>query len=438
MEPTTPAPADFAPPPFSPPPSPPPSISTHSVGKKIFFILIIVILLALIGAGVFAYTVVFEAPRTALTESFATITNARSLHQDVAIKVVASSSPAFTAEGTIATDIEQPVSGGRRTATIISGKSAGFFLSAEARFLDQTLYGKVIEFPLLSLLDFSTSTNPLGKWYSVSLGEVESFMTEYGTKYGVELTDIAKVKDQINKIGQTEGTPQFDTLIEKGVLVFGSRATLAQAGGDWARQYTVTIDKAKLASWVAEQESTLSLPMTVPVDPQALTESLKSITFDPIVVTIGLFDHSLKKITGGFKISGGAVSFVVTYRDIDGAITVVKPNNAIPIMQYINQSLQTAKDKAKVEHIKVEFSSLRAIFEINTDRNGSYANLCTKDSVASVLKSIEEKSGQKPTCRANSKAFLAAGEIASSTFWCVDSTGFSGGVDKIPSGFVCK
>src|SRR3989344_9186995 len=237
--------------------------------KKIFLILVVVVLLALIGGGVFAYTVVFEAPRPALTESFATITNARSFHQDVAIKIVVDSPMAFTAEGTIATDLEQPASGERRTATIITGQSAGFFVSAEARFLDQTLYGKVIEFPLLALLDFSTSTNPLGKWYSVSLGEVESFMVEQGA----DPADIAKVKEQINKIGQTDGALQFSKLIEKGVLVFGSRATVTQVGDDWARQYIVTIDRDKLASWLAE------------IDPRVPTDSLKSIIFDPVIVT---------------------------------------------------------------------------------------------------------------------------------------------------------
>ena len=419
MEPTTPAPADFTPSPFPPPPS----IPTRSVGKKIFFILIIVILLALIGGGVFAYTVVFEAPRVALTESFAAITKARSFHQDVAIKVAVDSPTTFTAEGTIATDIEQPASGGRRTATIISGKSAGFFVSAEARFLDQTLYGKVIEFPLLPLLDFSTSTNPLGKWYSVSLNDVESFMAEQGA----DPADIAKVKDQINKIGQTEAISQLDALIEKGILVFGSRATVAQVGDTWARQYAVTIDKDKLASWLAE------------IDPRASIEALKSATFDPVIVTVGLFDYSLKKITGGFKISGGSVSFVVTYRDINGSITVAKPNNAIPLMQYVEQSMTEARGKATSAEIKVNLSSLRSRAELYYDKNKSYANLCNKDSsIIAVLKNVEEKSGQKPTCRANSKSFITVGEIASSTFWCVDSTGFSGSVDKIPIGFDCK
>jgi hypothetical protein len=427
MEPTTPDPtsANFSPTPFSPPPPPP--TPTRSVGKKIFLILIIVIILALIGGGVFAYTVVFEAPRAALTESFATITTAQSFHQDVAIKVVTDSPTAFTAEGTIATDIEQLASGERRMATIITGKSAGFFVSAEVRFLDQTLYGKVIEFPLLSLLDLSTSTstNPLGKWFSVSLGDIESFMTEQGA----DPADIAKVKEQINKISQTEGAPQFSELIEKGVLVFGGRATVAKVGVDWTRQYTVTIDKDKLASWLAE------------IDPRTPTESLKSITFDPIIITIGLFDPSLKKIAGGIKgmVGSGTVSFTVTYRDINGSITVAKPNNAIPLVQYIKQSMGEAESKRKEAGIKADFSDLHIVARNYYDQKKSYTNLCTQEpSFASVMKNIEAVTNQKPICRAKSTAFLMAGNTSSTTVWCVDSTGFSGGVDKIPTGFVCK
>lgn len=332
--------------------------------RKIFLVLVAIILLALTGLGVFAYTVIFEPPREAMTESFRAIATARSFHQDMAIKVVMDSPSMFTAEVTVATDVEQPAAGSRRIATVVTGKSAGFSAGFEIRSLDETLYGKVIEFPFLFLLDSVASTSPIGKWFSVSFSEIES----YALKQSIDLADIAKVKEQISKIGQTKGPSQSNELIEQGVFVFGHRATLVRVDGGWVRQYTMTIDKDKLTSWLTEIDSDLPI----------ITDSLKTITFDPMVVTMDLFNHSLKSITGGIGFPGfemssdttdspdepmarvggkGVVSYIITYRDINGPITVTKPANAAPLIEYLEQSINEAKNKAK---IKAELPSLRA------------------------------------------------------------------------------
>lgn len=411
-----------------------PSLSptpSHSRGGRFLLVLIIIILLALIGGGIFAYTVVFEAPLTAVTRSLTTITGARSFHQDMTIKAAFKSS---LAEGVISTDMEQPTTGPRRIATVVSGKSAGFTLATEIRFLDDTVYGKVTEFPLLSLIASSATNSPIGHWYSVSLKEIE----QYVIKQGVDSADITKVRKQVGKFGEAGPISQIDTLIQGGVLVFDQQASLTRVNGKWGRQYTVAIDKNKLTTFITDKEKEFSL----------ISGSLKTITFDPVVVTMGLFDYSLKSITGGIRFSDSetttsligpwSVSFAITYRDINGPIMVAKPDNSASLIGYIEQSTEEAKNKA----IKSQLSSFHNMAKTYYDKKKSYSNLCTKDSlVTSMLERIEKESGQKPTCRSNSKAFLVArinGISSSTTTWCADSTGYFGSVEKLPTGFKCQ
>ena len=433
----------------------PPPISTRPHRRKFLPVLIAIVLLVFVAAGVFAYTVIFEAPRAALTKSLAAITGARAVHQDVAIKVALESPTNLTAEGTVATDVVQSsaVSGLSRVAIAVNGKSGGFSVNVEARFIDDTLYGKVNEFPFLPLIASYATDSPVGKWYSVSLGDLEG----YAAEQGVSPESIAKVKAQLSQsqFGKFDSIAQSDILIQSGVIVPGGRASILRVDGAWSRQYTVTVNKDRLTEFIAnkEKEFSANVPMAGVADSQSVVDSLKSATFDPVIVTIGLFDHSLKKIAGGVKVSAnrpansmlpatkGSLSFVITYRDINGPITVAKPNNAISLMEYVKKAMQEAKNKSMATAIKSRLSSVRAVAEIYYDKKKSYTNLCIKDStVTAILKSIEEESDQKPTCRSNSKTFLSASAFASSSLaaWCVDSTGFSGGVDKIPAGFVCE
>jgi len=298
--------------------------------KKLFSSLFIIILLALIGGVTFAYTIIFTVPRTVISESFATIVNARSFHQDMAVKVVLESPFILTAEGMVATDVESSPNtiGPSRVAVVVNGQSSGFSVGAEIRFINDMLYGQISEFPFLSFLSVSATTSPIGKWYSVSLAELE----DYAFRQGVAPAEIAKAKDQLNKFGQTEFLSQVDLWFQNGIFIPSRRANVVRVDGEWKRQYIVTIDKEKLADLV---------------DPKVVADSLKSVTFDPLIVTIGLFDHSLQKITGGIRFANegsigamagkGAVSFTVSYRDINGPIVVTAPSNATSILEYIEQ-----------------------------------------------------------------------------------------------------
>lgn len=330
-------------PPFQTPPPPAPLPPRR---RKFLPALIITILLALIGSGGFAYTVIFEAPRAAITKSFVALAAASSFHQETTVKAALVAPAALSAEGTIVTDVVRAAGGGGggQTATAISGRSGGFSVGAEIRFLDGTLYGRISEFPLLPLLVGSATGSPIGKWYSVSLGEIE----RYAAEQGVDSTAIAKVKSQINNFGQENITSQLDSLIQNGILLPGRRPVLIRADGVWARQYTVAIDKEKLAGFISakEKEFLSDIPAAAMVDSPAVADSLKSVTLDPLIVTIGLFDHSLKKIAGGFKFSGenstpagvagrGSASFIIAYRDVNKPIVVAEPENAVSLLEYV-------------------------------------------------------------------------------------------------------
>ncbi|MEK7621955.1 MAG: hypothetical protein AAB415_02135 [Patescibacteria group bacterium] len=313
-----------------------------NLGKKPFYFLLVIIFLALIAGGALAYTTIFEASQSAITESFTMLTNARALHQDVAIKATLTSPIELVAEGNIAMDIEQGATGPRRMATTVTGKASGFSAGFELRFLDETLYGKVDEFPFLSFLfpASASSSSPIGRWFSVTIGEIE----EFSVKQGIGHEDIAKFRTQFEKIGESNAVGQvdslFDSLIQSGALMVGKRAALARVAGAWVRQYTMAIDKDKLAAFMLEKGKELLLTdLGGGIPPKEITDSLEMITFDPIIVTMNLFNGSIRSIVGGVELASNRVSFVVTYRDINGPITVTKPANATPLIPYIEQSM---------------------------------------------------------------------------------------------------
>lgn len=310
--------------PLAPPPS-------HHWGRKIFHFFVIIILLVLIGGGVGAYFVIFESPRAVLTRSFDTLTQAKSFHQDVELKTTMEAPMRFNAEALVASDFVRGDDGkGRLAITLTSkgnGGGIGYSAEVEGRFLDDTIYGRINEFPFLDLFLSGSEESPIGKWFSISFDELEQFALEQGAS----TTDITKIKRQIEKLGEPQ-ISRVDTMIEAGVLVPGKRADITKVNGVWGRQYTFFVDRDKLATWALEEGGS-DFP------PEAL-ESFKAFTFNPIKINVGLFDDSIQQISGG--VAGKMnLTFTATYRDVGGDITVTKPDNAKSLIEYLEEMKMT-------------------------------------------------------------------------------------------------
>ncbi len=421
VPPFTPPTPTITPPPFTPAPLP----TNHHWGRKLLSFLVLIISLGIIGGGVLAYFTIFESPQSAIAKSLNLIAKANSFRQEMLFK-------STMGEATISTDTETDSAGKRRVAMVINGKSQGFSVGAEIRFLDEVLYGRVNEFPLLAMMFSSANTNPIGRWYQVSIEE----LLQYAEKQGAKPADITKAREQINKFSQSDSISAINQLVESGVFAFGKRGSLVRVDGEWSLQYQVAVDKEKLKTLADSSTPLQSFP----------TEGFQALNFEPIIITTSLFGHKLKKIEGGLKVSGlDSATFTITYRDVGGSIKVEKPEGATPLLDLIDQAVNEASEargNASSARFIASLSSLRANAELYYDINkSSYTNLCTKDEFTlKILKEIEN-TFEKPICRASSKAFIVIGKTGEDDFWCIDSLGNFVAIDetKIPkTGYVCK
>ncbi len=101
-------------------------------------------------------------------------------------------------------------------------------------------------------------------------------------------------------------------------------------------------------------------------------------------------------------------------------------------------SIEVARAKGTDAQIKSILANMRAQAEIVYDQNNySYASLCGDKYVLSGLADIEKTVSVKPVCIANSTSYAISSilKTASSTSFCVDSTGFANnGATQLNSG----
>jgi len=99
-------------------------------------------------------------------------------------------------------------------------------------------------------------------------------------------------------------------------------------------------------------------------------------------------------------------------------------------------SMSGATDKAKDARIKGDITQMRAIAEMIQDDDSSYASTCTSGTIAiagsgydsqtgAILTDIGTQGGSVYACSAGATAYCIEVELASGSFFCLDSTGLA-------------
>ena len=395
-------------------------------------VLILVILIVIVG-GWATYAFVLD-PGTSLQTSIHNIDASQKLHGNVSISIDSNVPSLANSTLSVTSDVVKHPPGAPDTGLLIDISSPSLSATGEIRFIGgTTVYGKITRMPVQSAAQASTFMNT---WYSLSLDSLKSL----GGTYNVNVD--AAVADRPASLGAL-----FEKLSLAGVFVDAKLSSLGMEGGSLVRRYTVNVDKEALAKSMYSGTSTGALGQYGAQMNIVVQSFMSSITFSPVEITTDLFSGSLRSITSTVSADmQGKYIRVHVQVDYDGnaPISVEAPTGATPMDDYVRQSLSVARNKGVQARIMANVSQTRAVSELYYSTSNSYKGVCTSTgNMQAIVNDIQTSSGTSVTCRDSSSAFLMAAKlpnIGTSTdlYYCVDSTGLTRTVSKLPAGMTCK
>ena len=99
------------------------------------------------------------------------------------------------------------------------------------------------------------------------------------------------------------------------------------------------------------------------------------------------------------------------------------------------QTIATVRAKGEEARTKADLASLRSVAEIYYNKLGSYSGLCTLDN---NVKTIQKDLSSAPqSCKDNASTYAFSASLATSGFYCVDSTGYQGQAKSLNTQTVC-
>lgn len=104
-------------------------------------------------------------------------------------------------------------------------------------------------------------------------------------------------------------------------------------------------------------------------------------------------------------------------------------------------SLNTARNKAKDAAVKEMVNSMRTQAEFGYNSStGGYNGLCLDPVIVNLEQKIDLETGHpgQATCSSSNTKWIVKAQLVDNTYWCADSTGFSGPLAVAPVGMVCN
>ncbi|OGI93597.1 hypothetical protein A3A03_00810 [Candidatus Nomurabacteria bacterium RIFCSPLOWO2_01_FULL_40_18] len=436
----------------------------HSKTKKIFSIIVVLVLLLAAGAGTYAYyTGYFVSLPTIFTESISNSKNITSAKYDISLDIDLSELQAlnsapnpsgidfkkfnFSASGASdISNIENP-----KLSSILSLTMGSILASAELRVLDKTFYGQITKIP-----DFGNLPVPLtlsayqNKWFSLSF------------KPG----DIDKLKalDQSFQIDSNNFTNQLtpeqrDHLLklfqDANLMKTTKRLNPETVDGESSYHFSFDFDRDATISFaqsVYDYLNTLSVDKNIPKLPPfnsiIVSELLDKIKNFNGEIWIGRNDKLIHKLSVSFGIQPSLAKneqiktkMVIVYSDYNKPVSVVAPEGSTSLNDLLLVSFSSARQKGKEAALKSVISNMGRDAELFYERsvNQSYSGLCAFFYSKNAKKDIEDKYGGTGFVCKDSPTKYAIGVKLSpnSGNWCLDSTGANKSTTTLPSSTVC-
>jgi len=290
--------------------------------------------------------------------------------------------------------------------------------------------------------DFSEFKN---RWFSFDWSGADSELLNDGIS-GLPIPPLPEIS--------VENTAQIQSILENSSLVkILAKEKGESVSGVSTDKYIFDLDKEGIVSFVSSVDSIMIPADTATefssLDIDALNSFLNGITNFRGEVYIGQSDKLPYKIDMNFTANMGEfgsmdVSFVSSYSDWGIPVTIVKPEMSQNIFQFLTDSINDARSKGSDAAIKANLSNIRVQAEIVYDMSSpnSYASVCDDSLVIASLSAATSASGTSASCLDSRNAWRASSVLKNpaspTTYWCVDSTGSSKAVTKLPTGLSCN
>jgi hypothetical protein len=306
----------------------------YILGKILIFVFILGI--CVVGVGAY-YARVFESPKDTIVKSIQSITTYKTAHNEIVISL--ENAKTFSGSLTISGNTKQNDEGKLPDVDQKINLSTNMFSgSMEIKFVNETFYMRIVQFPLLAFMGMSDIQ---GKWYSISQSDIEGYRDQYAGMY----VDEDKSKNTIDI--QT----LFSVLEDNGAIYINRKGLTdfikKNSEGEYVRMYEIEIDKYALSRALVEVSKTYADESVV--DEEELSKSIESsfegVLFGPIEIGVGLFDGGIRSIetvvssSDKSSLDYGDIRTSIIYSNINDEVEIEIPRGATSLKDLIQSSM---------------------------------------------------------------------------------------------------
>ncbi|MDB5259734.1 MAG: hypothetical protein JWO73_942 [Candidatus Taylorbacteria bacterium] len=425
---------------------PTPAMTTHKSHLLIKVIIVIILLLIAGGVASAFYLNIFQSPETTVKNTAYSADKLLSAHTEGVIDVsFTQSGKANSFKVTMSTDADKSDAKNPNISSKIAFAGMGLTADADVRYIDNTLYLRVNQFPLSGMIP--GTTNIQGVWYSVTKQEIEDYSKQYGSKTPAALQDPKNIPHVSDLYDIFKSSHFIGDITSQGIS--------KGKDGSYVRTYSIPIQKEHLSealiALVSKYDPTGKSIPNVEEAKKEFDSILNDFTFDTATVEVGLFDQQVRSVAFGIgfnptgkatipSFGGGHVGVRSEYSKINQKLSFEKPADAQSLTKLIEASMGQSQQKAQDAMIKSYLMSLRPSSALYFDKNhGTYVGFCGSNDVKNMNDTLAAKQGHSPlNCLSDASKFIAFVPLSDQTYFCVDSAGAAVTIPGIPVSKSCK
>jgi hypothetical protein len=413
---------------------------THSFGKILGSVFLLIILAGVGVGGVFAYNNYIQpSTSTVFSGILSGVLNSNAfkftLKSDYSSGADASMTGTLDVEGLATKTIDS-----YNTHIKVNSTSS---ISPESVSFEIMKIGTDTYLKLPSIISsFLTSTSmgvsdvDLEKWLHFGQSDISSASSELGGVLpGVNSEEVlAKANALPNKVFQMFSDNQF--------LSLGKTLKIETKNGEPLRAYELVFNENKFKTFIQELMLEVSgekeLTETMKNE---LNESIGSISVSSGEVWVGTFSHKLHKLS--FKLDrtvSGVTDSINFDLNIDGynvSDLLTRPMETFEFGEFLNKY----KLDQNINFIEQSFSQIKIRAEVYYSSKKTFKDFCTdSNSISSSLSQIFEITGVNPNCTSSIKGYIITSPIPGEegSYICTDQKGQVVKISGIPTGALCE
>lgn len=439
-------------------------LSTHKSKKIILLALSIFIFLCLIGGGVYAYYSGLFLSLPALTsKAIYNIKNINSTTYDTTIKVdfseikdMTNSASQLLPGDVIPTEFSLTTKGSydfsdennRKISSLFSIDSGLFSGGIELRMIKDTIYGKLVKAPVISI--FSMITKYENKWFSFPLKSENSENLNTTFNPIIEMAGIDP--EIINKITPDQKEQLYKITRDSHLVKIVEKLSPESINGKLSYHFTFDLDRQGIIDYlgsikeyvnsIGKNDSALSS-----FDPTSFSKSLDNLENFKGEIWIGRKDTLPYKIIISFTVKPDKdkdekikINIVNIFKDWNKPVSIIVPEESSSFEELISGIMGGAmiEEASPVAAASSSLLNIRVYGEIFYDNHNSYSGFCLSSELKNSQKEIEDRGGSELVCKDSKMAYAVGAKLPEGlSYFCVDSTGFGENTTKLPINTIC-